>query len=134
MKRRGFLKLLGLSVLFPLPAMGRSPGRNPLRKVALAEYFIAGFQYHQGVRPEVFARLRNGEELVLCREPDNPYDGSAVAIRTKRGEKLGYVPRDANPIPASLLDQRVKVGAAISAIRPGAPTWERVLVGIYMET
>jgi hypothetical protein len=133
MNRRGFLGFLGLSLLSPLPLIRQAQAQASPRKIRLEQYHIAGFQYHQGVRSEVFARLRRGEPLVLAREPDNPYDGKAVAVLTRHGEKLGYVPRSVNGIPASLIDQHVRVSVEILAVRPDAPTWERVLIGLSIE-
>lgn len=45
-----------------------------------------------------------GTALVLKREPTNEYDSLAIRIETGSGEKLGYAPRDNNPILARLMD------------------------------
>lgn len=38
--------------------------------------------------------LDTGTELVLKREPNNPYDSFAVAVLTKDGQSIGYIPKD----------------------------------------
>lgn len=41
------------------------------------------------------ARLREGDEVMLWMEDDNPHDSNAVAVRDLQGNSLGYIPRDA---------------------------------------
>ena len=51
-------------------------------------------------RQRLISRLNNNEELeentelVLKREPDNPYDANAVAVLTLDGQKLGHLARE----------------------------------------
>jgi hypothetical protein len=85
------------------------------------------------MRPEVFRKLREGDALLLRREPGNPHDELAIAIFTGPGDKLGYVPRPYNDIPAIIADQDVHLRAEIAEIYPDAETWERVLVSLWEE-
>lgn len=39
-------------------------------------------------------KLEEGTELILNREPNNPYDRNAVAVLTVDGDHLGYLPKD----------------------------------------
>lgn len=58
-----------------------------------ADFHIAGFTYWDGL--DVIGDLKPGTELSLRGEPENPYDGEAVAIYY--GErKIGYIPKDRN--------------------------------------
>jgi hypothetical protein len=68
----------------------------------LLETHVAGVKYHRfadGRMP-----IDEGMLVELVREPKNKYDADAIAIRTPRGAKLGYVPRRKNSIPARLID------------------------------
>ena len=129
MLRRTFLQALGLaglSSLLPNKAEARQE-----RKLILADVFVAGFQYHEGMRREVARTLCEGDTVLLIREPDNPYDDQAIAVRTKDGHRVGYVPRDLNPVPSVLADQGVALSAEILAVNREAPTWKRVAIRMY---
>jgi hypothetical protein len=68
----------------------------------LFDFAIAGGHYHA-----LAAELPNiaaGSQLILRREPDNPYDANAIAVHTPSGAMLGFVPRVANEPLAALLD------------------------------
>ena len=54
----------------------------------------------RGIEPT----LAEGDHLVLRRELDNPHDAHAIVVLTGGGDKLGYLPRDRNEIPARLMD------------------------------
>lgn len=128
--RREFFREIGVAALIPFVMLGRKP--EP-RRIDLLEVHIAGFQYHEGMRPGVFSMFGKGDELVLRREPDNPYDPSAIAMVTRTGSKLGYLPRRTNGIPAAILDQGVTTRAEIVEIDALAPPWERVRVRVWQE-
>lgn len=64
---------------------------------------IAGVAYRPGAR-DVLNRLNKGHLLELRREPDNPHDRNAVAVYTRGGMPLGYVPRQDAPAIAKVLD------------------------------
>jgi hypothetical protein len=107
--------------------------KRKIRPLHLAECFIAGFQYHEGMKREVFQTLKEDGELVLRREPGNPHDPLAIAVLTATGHQLGYVPRACNYSPALIADQNVRLCARISEINPVAAPWERVLVNRWEE-
>ncbi len=132
MERRKFLKFFGLAPFFPFLKIPASALEKP-RRVLLAEFFIAGFQYHEGMKPDVFRTLKESEALVLRREPNNPHDPLAIAIFTKEGRQIGYVPRTCNYSPALIADQDVRLCAEIAEIDPKAEPWERVLVSLWQE-
>jgi len=116
MERRKFLKILRLIPFFSLLKAPVLLPEKP-RQILLADFFVAGFQYHEGMNSRVFETHKEGEGLVLRREPDNLHDPLATAIFTKSGHKLGYVPRACNYSPALVADQDVRLCAA-----PGLPT------------
>lgn len=109
----------------------RTPPAQAAREptlVDLLECAIAGFQYHAG--EILWPNLATGDELTLVREPDNRHDTHAVAIHW-RGQRIGYIPRLANRALARRLDAGLPTGAAISALRKHAPSWERVEVRVW---
>jgi hypothetical protein len=128
--RRGFFKLLGFSGALPfLP----TPTEKAPRSIDLLEVPVAGFQYHEGMRREVFRRLRVGQLLLLVREPDNPYGELAIAVVTEDDHKLGYIPRSCNLVPAALADQSVTLRACITELDAHAPPWERLVLKVWQE-
>lgn len=56
--------------------------------------------------------LRSGQELLMVREPDNPYDPNAICVKTLDGAICGYVPRDLATSLAPIFDQYSKTVAA----------------------
>lgn len=43
-------------------------------------------------RAENYRNLKVGDGVLLCREPRNPFDYNAIAVKTKSGLDLGYIP------------------------------------------
>ncbi len=67
--------------------------RSQLRSAHPVELLrVAGVTFEG--RQAAVARLTSGQGLSFRREPDNPYDPSAVAISTLDGESIGYVPKE----------------------------------------
>jgi|SRR5699024_53653 len=56
-----------------------------------SSFFIHGMR-HQELPIGWDSWVSEKSRLKLVQEPTNPYDSNAVAIYTKNGEKLGYVP------------------------------------------
>lgn len=128
--RRLFLKIAGLAPFALLAGRAAAaPGHE--QAVALLECNVAGFQYHDGMRRHVMSSLASGSELTLIREPDNSYDTNAIALHTRSGAMIGYLPRSLNHVPAALLDQRMLLRAAVSEVSSDAPPWERVRVKVW---
>ena len=44
-------------------------------------------------RQAVIARLDQGEEILLKREPSNPYDCNAICVERQNGQQIGYINR-----------------------------------------
>lgn len=135
--RRDFLKVLGSVTLSPFvhlppPAYAESAERLYTRKVYLQTVHIAGFFFYDGMDEDVYESLVVGDELELRREPDNPHDSNAIEVYTRRGQKLGYVPRIKNPIPAAIADQNVAIGAEIAFMESGTDEYPPVHMRLYM--
>lgn len=116
-----------------LPRYYRMPYPCPVRRVLLAVVPIAGFQHHHGMHHSVLRRLRKGRRLRLVREPDNPHDAWAIALHTRRGEHLGYIPRTSNRPIARMIDQGMQIVAMILKVETDAEPWNRVSILIGLE-
>lgn len=135
MNRRNFLAILVASIGgLLLPGKKSVAGRTGLAvssvEVSLCRCHIAGFQYHQG--PGMLTRIKAGQPLCLEQEPDNPHDPLAIAVRTREGRKLGYLPRRLNEIPAGLMDSGQRLSAVVIAVDRDAPPWEMVEMEVVM--
>jgi len=75
---------------------------------------LAGLRYHEG--GQVWNDMKLGDRLELVREPDNPYDASAIRVEW-RGRKLGYLPRRENAAVSRQLDRGVPLEARITRLR-----------------
>jgi len=84
------------------------PQRAPL---PLGNATVVGTRYHAA--PRVAATLREGQALLLRREPFNPHDPWAVAIHSPAGDRLGYLPRGENRGIAHMLDAGGRIEAEI---------------------
>jgi hypothetical protein len=62
----------------------------------------AGLRHHEA--KAVWDAMRQGDEVALVREPDNPHDPNAVRVEWN-GHLLGYLPRDDNVAVARQLDR-----------------------------
>ena len=135
MKRRRFLNSL-VTGFAALPFVGHAReamqagglrGRETVRELLVQESPVAGFQYHDG--ETVWPRLSTGDSLRLLREPDNPYDGQAVAVYWGEA-KLGYVPRAANTAVAQMMDRGELLSARVARLRESQDPWKRVGISI----
>lgn len=90
---------------------------------------LAGFQHHAG--QQVWNELREGDALVLVREPTNPHD--ALAIRVEwQGHQLGYLPRAENRAVATELDRGGRVEARIARLKAHRDPWQRILIDVFV--
>ena len=86
----------------------------PAGELALLETYVAGAR--ADVAETVRGALEPGAPLRLVREPDNDYDGRAVAVWTPDGHKLGYVPRIDNKPLARLMDAGIMPVARVASL------------------
>jgi len=131
MDRRNFLQLtvgvLGTMLLRQV-AEGEAASKEPDRAMPLCLCPVAGFQHHQS--RAFLVRIKPGHKLTLRREPKNPHDQRAIAVYTDGGEKLGYLPRRLNEIPASLMDSGRQVVAEVLEVNRLAQPWEAVEIQV----
>ena len=63
--------------------------RNPIKK-----FHLKGLEYRRPKATKIFDSLKEGEKVLLVKEPTNPYDENAVMVYATNGEHLGYVQRE----------------------------------------
>jgi len=73
---------------------------------------IVGSSFYPGASNWI-ARLKPGQELRVVREPDNQYDGNAIAVYIFQ-QKLGHLPRGFAAEVAPLIDKGFKCAATKS--------------------
>ena len=130
MERREFLKLLGSVPILPL-AVGAELYAEPAHALFLGDFTVAGFQYHQGMLPQVSRHLAAGTSLLVERDGGNPYDAYEVRILTPQAVLLGYLPRNQNRAVATMADQGVSLTARITAYQQDAAPWERLAISLW---
>lgn len=97
----------------------------------LMECQIHGSHYYDCFKVLKSKQLKQGQMLLLRREPDNEYDSSAVEVLTTRKKKLGYLPKHLNRVIATLMDQNCQVHAVIVLIDSQA--WEPVTIQVFLQ-
>ena len=88
----------------------------PKAEVMLLSTYVAGTAYHDAA--VAASTLRPGEPVTLQREQRNDYDRRSIAVRTRAGVKLGYVPRADNQALANLMDAGFDLTARLHEILP----------------
>ncbi len=98
-------------------------------KILVQSSPLAGFQYHAG--ESLWDRLREGDALVLIREPANPHDARAVRVEWQ-GNQLGYLPRAENEAVAAAIDSGERVEARIAALVKHKSPWRRLRIEVFV--
>lgn len=94
------------------------------------DFMVAGCRYEG--RPAVIAReVRAGDDVVLAREPNNRYSRNAVAVLTKSGQSIGYVPEDDAVDMAPLMDASLRYRASVKKMLDGSASLIPVVVAEF---
>ena len=72
-------------------------------------------------RQEEVGRCREGENVILKREPKNRYDANAVAVLRENGNQIGYLSKDDAEWVARIMDDGNEVEARIKWITGATP-------------
>jgi hypothetical protein len=100
--------------------------------LCLLETYLNGIEYITNL-VDSFEQLSTGERLQVIHEKQNPFDDKALLICSHSGDRLGYIPRKHNAIPAFLSEQ----GKTLFAILK-RKTWDvsghHLKVLLYVET
>ena len=126
MNRSNFLKQLIASI-----AIGKLPVSltKDFRKIYLLQCFVAGFRHYEGMK--LLGSMKEGDLLELVREPQNEYDGCAIALHLQ-GNKIGFIPASVNEMLSYLLDaEALSLFAVITHLEKNSQPWENVAVAVY---
>lgn len=130
MNRLIFLKKLSVGFLsLFIPKAGKKEDKK--RKYFLTKFYVAGFNYYEG--ETVIDKLNLNDEIKIIPEPTNEYDKRALELFTANNIKLGYVPRDQNPIPSRLLRQKLNLVGTVDKINLEADPWRMLRVSLFVE-
>lgn len=100
------------------------------RDIFLFDTYVAGTSYIEGIE-ELEPHLKLEEKLDFFREPDNPHDHKAIAIKNADGVKIGYVPRNDNVIFSRLMDAGKLLFGRISS-KGMKGNWLKLGIKIYL--
>ena len=100
----------------PLPRVPIPPNAKIVRYAVSGE---AQVNRDGSRRQRIIRGCRVGDELLLVREPKNPYDENAVALFTLRRQQVGYIPMEVSQAVASSLDAGIRAPAFIAKILGG---------------
>ena len=92
-------------------------------------FFLHGLSYLNSMANDRVSELQPGENLRLCLDLQNEYDGDAVVVRAdKPAEIVGYCPRYlSNDIKKMLLNDPKSVTLSVEKISDDAPHNYRLL-------
>lgn len=91
---------------------------------------LAGFAHYEAAA--LWDALREGDALVLRREPLNRHDPNAVRVEWQ-GHMLGYVPRRNNAAIAWALDRGEALHARIVQLHAHPNPARRIVFEVYLE-
>ncbi|MDR2965976.1 MAG: HIRAN domain-containing protein [Treponema sp.] len=94
---------------------GLDIGKPFSRQIYLISASIAGSYYVENIY-DLLDEIQIGSKLSFIREPDNQHDELAIIVKDQYANKLGYVPRNKNPILARLLDAGKLIYGTVKAI------------------
>ncbi|KAF0152452.1 MAG: hiran domain protein [Ignavibacteria bacterium] len=130
MNRSIFLKkIIASSISLFIPVKSKPVAKT--KRYFLAKFYVAGFVYYDG--ETVLNNLKVGEELKIIQEPTNPYDRRALEIYTANNIKIGYVPREENPIPSRLARQNINIIGTVDKINMEADLWRALRINLFAE-
>lgn len=112
---------------------GRKRGSGKARRAAASDTdaYPIGLVGESKYQPAI-AKLRHGEPVLLMFEPDNPFDDGAIAAVDRRGNTIGYLPRDSWARRA-LLKERKGCTAKVASLRQSNGGHRGVVIEVVLE-
>ena len=101
---------------------------HPVAQLWLQTSPVAGMRYYDG--RQVWPQMREGDGLLLLREPGNSWDRLAIAVLW-HNHKLGYVPRRENMALARLMDHGTLLSARIVRLVQAGKRQKKLLFDVY---
>ncbi len=98
-------------------------------EILLFDSYVAGTTH---IKDEtVFDDVREGDKLILQREPDNRFDEYAILVLDEKKRKLGYIPEKDNIVFARLMDAGKYLIAKVKYFQPKG-AFKHIYVSIYL--
>jgi len=85
----------------------------------------------ESYRQHTIRRCREGERVILKREPNNPYDKNAIAVLRQDGDQIAYLSRHNAAWVAELMDKGERLEAKVAHITGG--TRDKPTRGVLIE-
>lgn len=127
MNRSDFLRSLGLG------ASGLVLPTNKLlqtKAVKICDNYVRGLNHYSFAA--IKHQLKEGDELQLLREPDNPYDSFAIQVNFSTA-RLGYLAAFENIVLANMLDTGVQLRGFISKYDTKRQLTECLAIEVFAE-
>ena len=100
------------------------------RDIFLFDTYVAGTTHVEGIE-ELEPHLKIDGRLHFFREPENPHDPQAIAVKNEDGIKIGYIPRKDNVIFSRLMDAGKLLFGRITA-KEIRGNWVKIKIRIYL--
>ena len=98
-------------------------------EILLFDSYVAGTSH---IKDEsVFDEIREGDVLVLQREPENRFDENAILVLDEKKRKLGYIPEKDNVVFTRLMDAGKYLTAKVKNYEPKG-SFRQINISIYL--
>ena len=98
-------------------------------EILLFDSYIAGTTH---IKDEtVFDDVKEGNALILQREPENRFDENAILVLDLQKRKLGYIPEKDNIVFARLMDAGKYLTAKVKNYEPKG-AFKQISISIYL--
>ena len=98
-------------------------------EILLFDSYVAGTTH---IKDEsVFDDIKEGDKLILQREPENRFDENAILVLDAQKRKLGYIPEKDNTIFARLMDAGKYLIARVEYLVLDG-SFKKIAIGIYL--
>ncbi len=98
-------------------------------EILLFDSYVAGTSH---IKDEsVFDEVREGDVLVLQREPENRFDENAILVLDGKKRKLGYIPEKDNVVFTRLMDAGKYLTAKVNYYEPKG-VFKQISISIYL--
>jgi len=106
-------------------------GKPFAKQIYLISASIAGAYYIENIY-DLLEEIKAGAKLRFVREPDNKHDDLAILVKDQNNNKLGYVPRQKNPILARLMDAGKLIYGTVKSVK-NVESYINIEMEIYMD-
>ena len=98
-------------------------------EILLFDSYVAGTTH---IKDEsVFDDIKEGDKLILQREPENRFDENAILVLDAQKRKLGYIPEKDNIVFARLMDAGKYLTAKVKYYEPKG-AFRQISISIYL--